>query len=285
MTDARKREPPQERRLVKPRARALLHGPNLARRGRRRSKLARMSGSETTTDALFGGALTLVQPRRGYRVNVDALLLAAFAAQGRTARLAVDLGAGVGAIGLALAWTRSAKRVVLVEREDALVALARENLARSAALGDAVSRDLESDGLPRELAQKADLVVCNPPFFPAHAGTPSKRSRSSRHGALEPFVLAARAALSGPRTRAAFCYPARALGELLACARDARLLPKRLRLVHATHAEPARLALVELRIAKPGGLIVEPPLIEWQSPRVRSAELARIVAGEFGPGA
>ena len=44
---------------------------------------------ETTTDALFGGAVVLRQPRRGYRVNVDALLLAAFAVETRTYRLAV----------------------------------------------------------------------------------------------------------------------------------------------------------------------------------------------------
>ena len=31
---------------------------------------------ETTDDALFGGRLTLRQPRRGYRFNLDAVLLA-----------------------------------------------------------------------------------------------------------------------------------------------------------------------------------------------------------------
>ena len=62
----------------------------------------------------------------------------------------------------------------------------------------------------------------------------------------------------------------------------AKLVPKRLRLVHARTSEPARLALVELRPAKPGGLVVEPPLIEWLAPRVRSPALEAIVAGRFG---
>lgn len=241
-----------------------------------------MRAADVTTDALFDGAVSLRQPRRGYRVNVDALLLAAFAAPGRAARLGLDLGAGVGAVGIALHWAGVARRLVLVEREPELVALARENLAENGVDGSAEVRDLERLGLPRELRQRADLVVCNPPFYPASSGTPSERARSSRSGALEPFVAAARDALSGPRTRAAFCYPAAALGELFACARDARLVPKRLRLVHARADAPARLALVELRIAKPGGLTVEPPLIEWQTARVRSAELARIVHGDFG---
>jgi tRNA1Val (adenine37-N6)-methyltransferase len=238
---------------------------------------------DPTLDALFDGALSLQQPRRGYRVNVDALLLASFAARGRHARLAVDLGSGVGAVGLALGFKGAAKQLCLLERDAGLVALARENLALNGIAGTAEIRDLERDGLPRELAQHADLVVCNPPFFPAGAGTPSARARTSRSGALEPFVRAARLALSGPRTRAAFCYPARTLAELFACAHDAELVPKRLRFVHAERGAQARLALVELRIAKPGGLSVEPPLIEWQSARVRSPELARIVAGDFGP--
>jgi tRNA1(Val) A37 N6-methylase TrmN6 len=71
------------------------------------------------------------------------------------------------------------------------------------------------------------------------------------------------------------------LAELLGCAHDAGLVPKRLRLVHPRVNEPARLTLVELRLAKPGGLIVEPPLIEWASARARSPELARIVRGQF----
>ncbi|HEY3668042.1 MAG TPA: hypothetical protein VGL19_18695, partial [Polyangiaceae bacterium] len=56
----------------------------------------------TTSDSLYGGAVSLRQPARGYRVNVDAILLAAFAAQGRRAKLALDLGAGVGSVALGL---------------------------------------------------------------------------------------------------------------------------------------------------------------------------------------
>src|SRR5690606_34260915 len=48
-----------------------------------------------TRDTLFGGQLHLTQPARGYRTNVDALLLAHFAALPGRAQLAVDLGAGV----------------------------------------------------------------------------------------------------------------------------------------------------------------------------------------------
>jgi tRNA1Val (adenine37-N6)-methyltransferase len=240
---------------------------------------------EVTTDTLFDGALVLSQPKNGYRTNVDALLLAAFAAHGRAARLAIDLGAGIGAIGLALAHVGAASNIVLVERDPALAALARANLVRNRSAGSAEARDLERQGLPPELTQRADLVVCNPPFYPPASGTPSTRSRGARNGELAPFVRAARQALAGPRARAVFCYPCAALAELFACARDARLVPKRLRFVHARADAPARLVLAELRLAKPGGLVVEPPLVEWRRGRTRTPELARIVRGDFGPGA
>ena len=57
---------------------------------------------DISDDAVLGGRLRLRQPRRGHRVGHDAILLAA-ATGGRAGEQAVDLGAGVGAAGLALA--------------------------------------------------------------------------------------------------------------------------------------------------------------------------------------
>ncbi len=238
---------------------------------------------ELTTDALLGGRVTIQQPRRGYRVNIDSLLLADFAATGRTAALAVDLGAGAGALGLVLLAVGAARSLALIEAEPELVALARENLAHAEARGAVHACDLARQRLPAELLQRADLVVCNPPFFPSARGTPARESaRRARSGELEPFIRAARALLSGPRARASFCYPAGQLAELLALAEAAKLVPKRLRFVQARSDHPARLLLIELRLAKPGGLVVLPPLVEWNG-RARTEELTRIVAGRFGP--
>jgi tRNA1(Val) A37 N6-methylase TrmN6 len=52
------------------------------------------------------------------------------------------------------------------------------------------------------------------------------------------------------------------LATLLAALRAAGLEAKRMRLVHADTDAPARVALIEARQAKPGGLLVEPPLVE-----------------------
>jgi tRNA1Val (adenine37-N6)-methyltransferase len=239
----------------------------------------------TTEDALLEGKLRLRQPADGYRVNVDALLLAAFAAEGPVAKLAIDLGAGVGSIGLVLHAVGAAHRLILVEREADLVDFARDNLERAKARGEVVRIDLGLERLPATLRERADLVVSNPPFFTEGSARRQKHPQTARArtGSLEPFVLAAARALRGTRGRAVFAYPARSMTELFAAATEAGLVPKRLRLVHARPGEPARLALVELRRARPGGLVVEPPLFEWAGVRARSEELADIVAGRFGP--
>ena len=235
----------------------------------------------TTTDTLYDGAVSLRQPARGYRVNVDALLLAAFAAQGRRAELALDLGAGVGSVALGLHHLGAAGRFVLVERDPQLIALAEENARAAHMKSQAFCHDL-SLGLPAELRQAADLVVSNPPFFdPDHARQgPHAAKTRARFGDLTPFLTAAAGAVSGARSRIAFVYPARELNRFLASAERTQLIPKRLRLVHADTSTPARVALIELRRAKPGGLVVLPPLFEWSEKGVRTPELALILAGK-----
>jgi len=75
---------------------------------------------DETLDVLFRRRLLLLQARRGYRCNVDSLLLAAHAAEALRGRVTslrghqsprvADLGAGCGVVGLAVALDRSATR-------------------------------------------------------------------------------------------------------------------------------------------------------------------------------
>lgn len=214
-----------------------------------------------TKDALFNGRVVLHQPVHGYRVNVDAVLLASFAHRHARARVAVDLGAGVGAVGLSLLHLGAAQRVLLIEVDAHAATLARTNLSANGwrDRGEVVCADVAEDG--NRVA--ADLVVCNPPYVAPGRGrlaTDAARSRA-RSGDLATFVRAARR-FAGRRARACFVYPARELGTLLSTLRAAGLEPKRLRAVHASPDAAARVVLVEARAAKAGGLEVEPALVE-----------------------
>src|SRR5215468_12160123 len=98
---------------------------------------------DLTDDAVLGGRLRLWQPRRGHRFGLDAILLAA-ATPARDRDRAIDLGAGVGAAGLALAARVPGLRVTLVEVSADLAALAALNAARNQLAGrvDAVALDV-----------------------------------------------------------------------------------------------------------------------------------------------
>lgn len=126
-----------------------------------------MSG-DVTEDAVLGGRLILRQPRKGHRVGHDAILLAA-AAGGAAGDMAIDLGAGVGAAGLALATRVPGLKLALVEIDGALAVLACDNAKRnglndrvSVHCADATDRTaLAAAGLG---AGSAEHVLMNPPF-------------------------------------------------------------------------------------------------------------------------
>jgi tRNA1Val (adenine37-N6)-methyltransferase len=232
----------------------------------------------TSRDALFGGRLVLEQPARGegYRTNVDALLLAAFAARGPRARLAVDLGAGTGAVGLSLLHFDAAERIVLVDIDPVASAAARANLEANGWEGRGVVLSCDAGHLP---STRGDLVVCNPPYVAPGRGRLPKRPETARArcGELSLFVRAARQAI-GRRARVCFVYPAHELMSLCNALGETGLEPKRLRAVHADASSPARVVLVEARPGKSGGLTIEPPLVERDS-RGYSGELQSLLFG------
>jgi tRNA1Val (adenine37-N6)-methyltransferase len=220
-----------------------------------------------THDALFAGRVVLRQPARGegYRTNIDALLLGAFASQGRRSKLAFDLGAGAGAVGLSLLHWGSAERVVFVEVNGVASDASRTNLEANGwvSRGEVVCADVRS--LP-EPHLGADLVVCNPPYVaPGRGRLPSRPEIArARSGDLAHFARAARRVL-GRRARACFVYPAHELGALWSALSESGLVPKRLRAVHADARSAARVVLIEAHPGKPGGLVVSPPLFERDS--------------------
>lgn len=125
---------------------------------------------ETTEDRLLGGRVRLLQPRRGHRAGTDAVLLAAACAARPGDRVA-DLGSASGAVGLMIAWRCPQSRLLFVERDAALAALCRRNLALNGMeeRAEIVEADLFASKSERRrtglLPDSCDIVATNPPFL------------------------------------------------------------------------------------------------------------------------
>lgn len=195
-----------------------------------------------TDDAFLGGGLSILQPAKGYRAGIDAVLLAAAAPLGDGPARVLDAGAGVGTAGLCLARRCANASIVLLERDPLLARLAEEN-ARRNELSDRVSV-IEGDlGRVVDLAPETfDIVMANPPYHRADAGTPSKSPIKAASHAMEDGSLDSwcrfLARMAKPGGSVTVIHTAEALSELLAALRGRfgglRVLP-----VHPRAAEPA----------------------------------------------
>ncbi len=146
-------------------------------------------GEQVSEDQVLGGKLVLRQPLRGHRFGHDAILLAA-AVAAQAGERAVELGAGVGAAGLALARRVEGLDVTLVERDPALAALAAANANRNGLSGRVRAVDLDVTAPAAAFTAaglapgSADHVLMNPPFNPAQNPSPD-RARSAAHVASD----------------------------------------------------------------------------------------------------
>ncbi|MBR0781714.1 tRNA1(Val) (adenine(37)-N6)-methyltransferase [Bradyrhizobium iriomotense] len=147
------------------------------------------AAADITEDAFLGGQLLLKQKRSGHRAGHDAILLAA-ATQAQAGDRVVDLGAGIGTAGLALARRVAGIRLSMVEIDPELAGLARTNAAANAIAAEAIVLDVTADA-PAFAAHglvpdSVDAVLMNPPFNnpDRHRGSPDP-SRHTAHVATE----------------------------------------------------------------------------------------------------
>jgi tRNA1Val (adenine37-N6)-methyltransferase len=222
---------------------------------------------EVTRDALLGGRVRYTQPARGYRVAVEAPLLARFAIgdRARPFERVVDLGAGPGAIGLMLGVTGWGSHVVAIEGDATHAALAADNAHDNGLDGrfGVLHASIEDDAALQR-AGAAVLVVSNPPWFEPDRGPIARGERRANARALcttslDAFVRAARRLL-GRGGRFVVSFPASRFEELLVALSSVRLVAKRARFVHARAGREAQVVFVEAKPSRAGGLVLEAPL-------------------------
>jgi len=201
-----------------------------------------------TLDAI-SGHFRLFQLRDGHRFSTDDILTAWYGTSWcPAARTALDLGSGIGTVGMICAWRLHAAKFVTIEAQAESVALARKS-ARHNGLTERYEireGDFRETGILRD-DEKFELITGSPPYFPPEAGVKSEQAQR----------LACRFELRG--TVADYCAVAAshlALGGFFACVFPFE--PAQLARVQAG-AKAASLAIVRQRpvIFREG----EPPLI------------------------
>jgi tRNA1(Val) A37 N6-methylase TrmN6 len=219
---------------------------------------------EITEDRLLGGRLVLRQPRRGHRAGSDAILLAASVAAKAGERV-IDLGAGVGTAGLALA-RRTGAHVLLVEIDAALAGLAVDNVGLNDLRASALVLVDDAATLRRGdvgAYAPADHVLANPPFNPPGGHRPpDPRTARARIGDAGLFAAWARSAARLLRPGGTFTMICRPDGLPAAVsAFEGRFGGIGLRFVHPAEGEAAvRLLIGGVRGSR-APLTVMPPLV------------------------
>ena len=212
--------------------------------------------------------------------GTDALLLASFSAPKKRDKMC-DFGTGCGII--PFYWLREgAEKVFAVEMQER----ACDQLTRSIelnSLGDRLTL-IQSD--IRELKGKLpggafDLITMNPPYTPEGKGIMSasdadKIARHETNLTLDELFHAASLLLKYGG-RMCVCLRPERLAECMSAMQSAKIEPKRLRFVSQRDGKAPWLFLLEGKLGRKPGLIVEPELHIENPDGTQSAEMLKII--------
>lgn len=125
----------------------------------------------TTLDAI-SGQWKLFQYKKGHRFSTDDVLVAWYGTSNapHPARV-LDLGSGIGSVGMVAAWRLPGSRFVTVEAQDISLALAKKSAAYNGLLERYELRlgDFRDPGVLRD-DEVFELVLGSPPYFPLEDG-------------------------------------------------------------------------------------------------------------------
>lgn len=127
-----------------------------------------------TSDGLLNHRLSILQPARGARFNMDSIMLAAAVEAQKNDRV-LELGMGVGAVSLALAWRMNNHlKIVGIEKQKDLFDCAKKNIERNDMTKQCEAREGDIFSMPSSLYREHfDHIITNPPWRDPHHEQPS----------------------------------------------------------------------------------------------------------------
>jgi tRNA1Val (adenine37-N6)-methyltransferase len=256
----------------------------------RLESMTRAEGSPMTLDGLTRD-YKIFQRRRGHRHSTDDLLTAWYAVTHApdSLRFAIlELGAGIGSIGLAVAWYFRDASLTAIEVQDASFRLLQQNLWANALelRARAIHGDLRDVTKTLPLGT-FDLVLGSPPYFDVNSGIVSADpqragARFELRGDVRDYCEAARHALA-PAGVFVFCFPtvSRARAES-ACAAASLSIASSRDVIPKEGLSPL-FSLFACRHRTDVATVTEPPFVVRDAHGAHTAELTRARA-TFGMG-
>jgi tRNA1(Val) A37 N6-methylase TrmN6 len=215
-----------------------------------------LEGTGLTVDATetldaISGHFRLFQLRAGHRFSTDDILTAWYGTSWcPTASTILDLGSGIGTVGMIAAWRLPGARVVTVEAQEESVALARKSAVYNGLTARYEIRhgDFREPGVIGQ-EERFNLVLGSPPYFPPGSGVegdhPQKVAcRFEMRGDVADYCRAGSRHLApGGLLALVFPYEATQRSRVEAGARSAGLVVVRRRPVVFREGEPPLIGL------------------------------------------
>lgn len=235
----------------------------------------------------ISGHFRIFQLQKGHRFSTDDVLTAWYGTTWvPSARSALDLGSGIGSVGMIAAWRLPGARFVTVEAQGDSVRLARKSAEYNGLLDRYEIRhgDFRAAGVIRD-DERFDLVLGSPPYFPVGTGIegdhPQKvASRFELRGDIRDYcAVAARHLASGGLFACVFPEQQSRIEEAV---RGASLAIVRRRPVVFREGQPPLIELLAMMRADdlPAGFRlrpwVEPPLVIRTTDGAVHAEYAAV---------
>jgi tRNA1Val (adenine37-N6)-methyltransferase len=199
-----------------------------------------------TSDHLLGGRVAYMQPRDGFRAAIDPVLLAA-AIPARAGDRVLEGGTGAGAALLCLAARVADISGIGIDRDPALLRLARSNAAANARSGLLfVAGDITASPIGGEF----DHAFANPPYHAASGTKSPSRLREAAKRSSPDQLSVWVAALSRPlrhRGTLTMILPPRLLEAALSAMQACKVPAECVFPIWPVQGQPARLMLVQGR--------------------------------------
>jgi tRNA1(Val) A37 N6-methylase TrmN6 len=139
---------------------------------------------EITEDYILNGKIKLFQPKNGYRVAVDPIILASSITLKQHQKV-LDVGCGTGAISLILKLKEKTAAITAVDMDDEMCQICRRNALANSLDLEVIIAEVGSSSDPLK-DRFFDIVVTNPPFFTIQS---SRRSNAKRFANFETLDL------------------------------------------------------------------------------------------------